>query len=165
MDYSWLNDDLWQIRINEKDFDDFEQPYIGNGILGARFDKLVAGTDRKPLYTLSRAVYDGGNQLLISAWNHIFLEAGGVDYIPENGKHQLEQVLDIRNAVVTMVDQWEYKEGKTIIISAEMFIPRTFGHASYLSFSVENLDEAAVLKFGILGNTLTDYIMMDFSRV
>jgi hypothetical protein len=149
MCYSWKNDCLWQIRISQKDFDDFEQPYIGNGILGTRFDKLVAGTDGKPLNTLSRAVYDNGRQLLLPDWNHISLEAGGVAYIPDNGKHQLEQVMDIRNAVVSMVDRWEYKPGKTVVVSVEMFIPRTFGHASYLSFGIENLNEPASLKFGI----------------
>ena len=58
MEYSWKNYKLWQIRINENDFDDFIQPYIGNGIMGCRFDKLVIGVDEKPLCNLSRAVYD-----------------------------------------------------------------------------------------------------------
>ncbi|PNT92370.1 hypothetical protein [Clostridium thermosuccinogenes] len=123
MDYSWKNDELWQIRISEKDFDDFEQPYIGNGIMGTRFDKLVVGTERKPLYTLTRTIYDGGKQLLVPAWNHIFLEIGGVEYLPKNGKHHLTQVLDVRNGVVTMTDYWEYKNDKTVTVQAEMFIP------------------------------------------
>ena len=164
MGYSWTNDDLWQIRITQNDFAEFEQPYIGNGVMGVRFDRLVAGTDRNPLYTLSRCVYDGGKQLLLPAWNHIFLEAGGVGYTPENGKHRLEQVLDLRNAVVTMSDRWEYKNGKMLVITVEMFIPRTFGHASYLSFSIDNLDEAACLRFGILDNTPADHFHMAFSR-
>lgn len=164
MKYSWNNDELWQLKISQEDFKDFEQPYIGNGIIGTKFDKLVVGTDRLPLWTLSRSVYDGGQQLLVPAWNHIFLEVGGVAYKPEDGKHQLEQVLDIRNAVVTMVDRWEYVCGKTITIYVEMFIPRTFGHASYLSFSIENLDDTANLRFGILGNTLTGDLAMNFSH-
>ncbi|MEG6614273.1 hypothetical protein V6C42_15635 [Pseudoclostridium thermosuccinogenes] len=164
MDYSWKNDDLWQIRISEKDFEDFEQPYIGNGIMGTRFDKLVVGTERKPLYTLTRTIYDGGKQLLVPAWNHIFLEIGGVEYLPQNGKHHLTQVLDIRNGVVTMTDQWGYKDDKTVTVNIEMFIPRTFGCVSYLSFGIENLDDTAQLKFGILGNSLTDCYQMSFCK-
>lgn len=163
MDYSWSNDDLWQIRITQQDFIDFEQPYIGNGVFGTRFDKLVMGTDKKPLCTLSRAVYDGGKQLLLPAWNHVFFEIGGITYTPDSGKHRLEQVLDLRNAKVAMADRWEYRPGKAVIVSVEMFIPRTLGHVGYLSLSVERMEEAATLRFGILGDTLKGYKRMDFS--
>jgi trehalose/maltose hydrolase-like predicted phosphorylase len=165
MEYSWKNDELWQIRIKESDFDDFKQPYIGNGIMGCRFDKLIVGTDRTPLYTLSRAVYDCGIQLLLPAWNHICLEIDGIVFKPEYGKHNLEQVLNLRNAVVSMVDNWEYKNGKILVIGIEMFVPRTFGHASYLSFTIKNLTEPANVKFGILGKDQARNFKMEFSRV
>jgi trehalose/maltose hydrolase-like predicted phosphorylase len=165
MEYSWKNDKLWQIRINENDFDDFKQPYIGNGILGCRFDKLVIGVDEKPLCNLSRAVYDGGRQLFLPAWNHIGLLIDGAKYAPENGNHNLEQVLDLRNGVVYMTDNWEYKSGKTIGIEVEMFVPRTFEHSSYMSFSIKNLKVAANIKFGILGKGLSEYFKMKFYEI
>lgn len=163
MDYSWKNDDLWQIKITQDDFNDFEQPYIGNGILGCRFERLVAGTDTKPLYTISRAVYDGGRQLLLPAWNQIGFTIGGVAYTPENGKHHLEHTLDIRKAVVTVLDRWEYKDGKAIDVSVEMFVPRTFGNASYLSFCIDNVDEDASVRFGLQGHALADSYDMAFT--
>ena len=143
MDYSWSNQELWQIRIGERDLDQFEQPYIGNGILGTRFDKLVVGTGKKPLCTLARDVYDRGRQLRLPAWNHVFLKVGDTAYTPENGTHQLEQVLDLRSGAVTLTDLWQYRPGKSVSVSAEMFIPRTFGHASYLSFQVSGALRAA----------------------
>lgn len=164
MYYSWRNDDLWQIRINHNDFDDFEQPYIGNGILGFRFDKLIAGTGEKPLYVISRAVYDDGNQLYLPECNHIGLQLDGVSYKPENGQHNLEQVLDLRNAVVSMRDNWEYKSGKSVCVEIEMFVPRTFGNASYISVSVKNLTETAIIRFGLNGKGLTDFYDMEFSE-
>ena len=162
-DYSWTNDSLWQICICETDFHDFEQPYLGNGILGVRFERLVAGTGEQPLYTLSRTVYDGGQQLLLPAWNHIFLEIGGTAYRPENGVHRLKQILDLRTALVTLVDNWEYSEGKSIEVSVEMFVPRTFGNAAYLSFGVKGLKEEAALKFGILAESSIKRYEMGFS--
>lgn len=165
MEYSWKNNELWQIRISEKDFQDFEQPYIGNGILGCRFDKLIIGVDEKPLYNLSRAVYDGGSQLFLPAWNHIGLVIDGVKYVPENGKHNLGQVLDLRNGVVSMTDNWEYKSGETIGIEVEMFVPRTFEHSSYMSFSIKDLKATANIKFGILGKGLSKYFQMKYSEI
>jgi len=164
MYYSWKNDDLWQIKINQNDFDDFDQPYIGNGILGCRFDKLIAGTGENPLYTISRAVYDDGKQLYLPEWNHIDLQLDGVSYKPENGRHNLEQVLDLRNGVVFMRDNWEYKSGKSICVEIEMFVPRTFGNASYISVSVMNLSETSKIEFGINGKGLTDFYDMEFSQ-
>jgi protein-glucosylgalactosylhydroxylysine glucosidase len=46
-----------------------------------------------------------------------------------------------------------------------MFVPRTFGNTSYLSFSIENLDEGANLKFGLLGYELADKYNMDFAQL
>lgn len=165
MEYSWKNDELWQISVSEEDFQEFEQPYLGNGILGCRFEKLVIGVDEKPLYNLSRAVYDGGNQLFLPAWNHIGLFIEGVKYIPENGKHRLKQVLDLRSGVVSMQDHWEYKNGETINIDLEMFVPRTFEHSAYMSFTIKDLKRSANIKFGILGKGLSKYYQMKFTEI
>ena len=150
MDYSWSNQELWQNRIGERDLGRFEQPYIGNGILGTRFGKLVVGTGKEPLCTLSRDVYDRGRQMRLPAWNHVFLKVGETAYTPESGTHRLEQVLDLRSGTVTLTDLWQYRPGKSVSVSAEMFIPRTFGHASYLSFRVSGLEEPATVRFGLL---------------
>ncbi|MCL2461342.1 MAG: hypothetical protein FWF44_01645 [Defluviitaleaceae bacterium] len=151
MDYSWQNDGLWQIKITAEDFADFTEPYIGNGILGVRFGKLVMGADRlNPMGVFSKAVYDGGQQLPIPAWHHVALEAGGVSYTPENGRHSLTQTLDMRGARVSLEDHWEYAPGKAADIRAEMFVPRTYGNASYLGVEI-SCEEAVSATFGIFG--------------
>ena len=160
MDYNWNNNDLWQIEIN--DFDGFERPYIGNGIFGTRFDKLIIGTDENLLWNISRAVYDNGKQLRLAPFNHIDFNIGGVKYTADNGKHSFSQILDMRNAVVSMTDEWEYKNGKTVTVRTEMFIPRTFGHVSFLSFAVSGIKEAAKIKFGITTEGVKGYKNYNF---
>ena len=163
--YNWENDNLWCVTVTEKDFAGFEQPYLGNGFLGCHFDKLTAGTEGHLLCTLSRAVYDNGQQLFLPTWNNIGLSAGGVVYNVKNGKHKLSQTLDFRNGVVFMTDNWEYTDGKFVIIEMEMFVPRTFGQVSYLCVSVSGLTDKMEIKFGLCGSGIKGYADMSFSHV
>lgn len=165
MNYTWNNDKLWQITITQDDFPGFIQPYLGNGLLGCRFDKLIIGTDPDhPLVTLTKNVYDGGSQLLLPAWNQVFLTVGGAAYRPDQGRHNLAQTLDLRNGLVALTDQWTYAPKKTVTVTIKMIVPRTLRFCSYLSIRLQGLTEPATLEFGLLGKHVSQHYNLRFEE-
>jgi trehalose/maltose hydrolase-like predicted phosphorylase len=164
MDYSFANDALWQIKLTENDFSQFVQPYIGNGLIGTRVDRLIVGTDdAAPLCTISKAVYGTDGQVMLPAWNHVRCIIDGVCYTAYAGVHHLTHTLDLQTAVVTLEDQWEYLPGKSIAVTICEVIPRSVAMGSYLSIRLDHLPEGASIEFGLLGNHVAQDYTMAFS--
>lgn len=165
MNYAWNNDSLWQITLTQDDLRDFVQPYLGNGLIGCRFDKLIIGVDPdQPLATLTKAVYDDGSQLFLPAWNQVFLTVGDVAYRPDQGRHNLAQTLDLRTGLVSLTDQWTYAPEKDVSVTIKMMVPRAHRFSSYLSFRLEGLTEPATLEFGLVGRHVIGHYDMRFDE-
>lgn len=163
--FSWENEDLWTIRIDERQMGDFIRPCVGTGIVGTRFAELVtAPWADKPLTTATRFIYDDGQQLRLPAWNHIDLRIEGILYVLGNGRHHAEQTLDLRTGLVRARDTWEYKPGRVVEIEVEMLLTRQLPHCGYLTFSVSGLTEPSTVAFGLKGEDLSGSYRARFEK-
>ncbi len=155
---------LWKLSITAADFPRFHRPYVGNGMMASRFEKLViARWSDKPLHTLTRCIYDGGQQLYLPAWNHVDLHIGGVAYEPTAGTHALTQTLDLRTGEVSLEDDWEFAPGRRARVAIRMLVPRTHRLGSCLSLSISATDAPATVRFGLLGAHVANAYAMRFS--
>jgi trehalose/maltose hydrolase-like predicted phosphorylase len=183
-DTPWADDSHWCITINEKDLPDFHPYFTGNGRLGVRVGSLVldwGGESRellcedshdfwgrlnaRLLITLAKFGYDGGEQLVLPAWNQLQLEIAGVCYREENGRHHLRNVLDLRNGEVTLEDVWEYSSGRTVTVRVRLVVPRSRPCASWFELELDGLLDPAFLRFGLNASQVAgDYERLSFSR-
>lgn len=156
--------DIWKFALSTKQLDGFVQPYIGNGNLGTRVGRLVAGTPNDgPLLTLSKTLYDGGQQLVWPEWNGLELEIAGESFAFENGAHSLTHTLDLRTGTASLDDLWEVRPGVAVRVRVEMLVPRGFDRCSMLRLRLENLPCEASLRFGLRGGHVADALELGFS--
>ena len=159
------DEELWTFALSAVQLDGFVQPYIGNGNLGTRVGRLVAGTpDDAPLLTLSKTLYDNGQQLAWPEWNGLHLETAGEIFAFENGHHSLRHTLDLRNGMASLDDLWEVKPGVTVRVRIEMLVPRGFDRCSVIRLRLDDLPSAATLRFGLRGAHVADALALSFSQ-
>lgn len=181
---SWNDTARWCIDTTEADLANLVPYFTGNGRIGVRVGPLVLDWDGEAkgllvedshdywgrlnsrlLITLTRFAYDGGEQLILPAWNQLQLEIGGVCYREENGRHRFRNRLDMRNGEVSLEDRWEYAEGRTVTIRCRLVVPRSRPCGSWFELELDGLHEAASLKFGLnAAQVVGDYSKLSFSR-
>lgn len=180
----WDDNAHWCIETTEASVPDFHPYFTGNGRIGVRVGALVldwGGEARellaedshdfwgrlnsRLLITLAKFAYDGGEQLILPAWNQLRLEIGGVCYREENGQHHFRNTLDMRNGEVALEDVWEYAEGRSVTLRVRLVVPRSRPSGSWFELELEGLHEAASLQIGLnAAQVAGDYSGLSFSR-
>lgn len=164
----WENNDAWTITTTEVDFAEFTPYQTGNGRIGVRVGALLLdwnGEEKKLLcedgpdfwgqlnarllMSLAKHAYDGGDQIILPAWNQLRLEIAGVEYGEANGRHTLRHSLDLRNGEAVCEDQWEYLPGHTVTVHLRLVVPRSHPCAAWYEVSLQNLKEPARIRFGL----------------
>lgn len=183
-DISWQDDTFWNVVITEKDLPEFHPFYTGNGRVGVRVGALLldwAGDarpllaeeghdfwgrlNRRLLVTLTKFVYDGGEQLILPAWNQVRLTVGGVEYTEESGRHHFKNTLDLRTGEVTCEDEWEYRAGRKVIVEVQLVVPRSRACSAWTEVSLSGLTEPATFQFGLnAGQVAAEFSSIKFRR-
>ncbi len=165
---SWEDDFRWRLTVTEEALAEFRPYYIGNGHLGVRVGPLALdwNGDRKALLSengpdfwgrlnpnlllsLGKFAYDGGEQIILPAWNQVRLAIGGVDYSETEGRHSLSQTLDLRGGEVSLEDRWEYRPGRSARITLRLVVPRSHPLASWYEIALADLADPAALRIGL----------------
>ncbi len=180
---SWEDDARWRITVTEDALTGFIPYGTGNGHLGVRVGLLGLdwNGDRQPLLcepggdfwgrlnaklliTLARYAYDGGDQLILPAWNQARLAIGGVEYAASAGRHRLSHTLDLRGGEVSLEDRWEYRPGCSATLRLSLVVPRSHTGASWYELSLSDLSEPAALRIGLNAAQVADrFVKLGFS--
>lgn len=180
----WNDETKWSVTTTESDLPDFHPYHIGNGRLGVRVGPMLLdwNGDAKTLYTedgpdswgqlnpkflfsLAKHGYDGGDQLILPAWNQAHLEIGGVEYSETAGRHRLRNTLDLRNGEAVCEDIWEYLPGRTVTVRLRLIVPRSHPCAAWYELKLDGLGEPAQLRFGLnAGQVAETFSTAVFSR-
>jgi len=184
MGMAWDDDAAWRLTATEADLPAFLPYYTGNGRLGVRVGPLVLDWDgdARPLLTehgpdrwgqlnarlllsLAKHAYDGGDQLILPAWNQARLEIGGVAYGEGSGRHRLRNTLDLRDGAVSFEDDWEYRSGRTATIKLRLVVPRSFPCVAWYELTLSGLQDPARLRFGLnAGQVAGSFSAIDYAR-
>lgn len=179
-----LDDRRWQITVTEADLTKFHPFFTGNGRFGVRVGAMVLdwNGDSKTLLTedghdfwgrlngsllvsLGKHVYDGGDQMILAAWNQARLEVAGVEYCEANGVHQFRNTLDLRNGEVVFEDVWQYRPGYEITLRLRLVLPRSVPCAGWYELQLLHLSEPATLRIGLnAGQVAATFSEITFRR-
>lgn len=160
----WNDDSFWQLKLTNEELSEYYRIVLGNGLVGTAIDRLIIADWTQPvLPTYSRLGYDGGQIVLLPAWNHVDLTVRGIVYAWENGVHDVTQILDLRTGVATLSDCWEYIPGKKLHLEIRLFLPRQQPMAARLSLHIHNFDKELIhFKFGLRVESARLFLRMNF---